>query len=375
MRLPDRDRPARPLDAHRADLLPEPERAVHVAHLVGERFGDLGVHELEQPRPLVDERHLDPERREHRRVLRPDDAGPDDRHRSRDLAHLEDPVGGDDGLPVDRHPLGNRRHGADRHDDVRRLRVDRLFGPLDAQRVRIEERGGSRQDANAIAPHLIADDLDLPLDDVVAAHHEVRHRDGLFEAVPRAVEPALLVAAQIEDRLAEGLRGDRPRVDADPADDLALLADRDPFAELRRLHRRPLPRRPRSDDEHVEFEHAGQCMRRRRGGSRGKTKYLLERFGAAAAGDRSVAGEAEAVLLEILLHFLLPGVDDSHPLDLVEARVVEPRPHVVQRGVILRQEVENRLRAHPADDTTREGKRNGAESERRCTSSARFQET
>src|SRR5256885_429329 len=108
------------------------------------------------------------------------------------------------------------------------------------------------------------------------------------------------------------------------------------------------------------------------GGGRikGKDNVSLERLRAAAAGDRPVAGEAEAVFLEVLLHFLLPGVDDSHPLDLVQARVVEPRPHVVERGVVFRQEMEDRLRAHPAHDTTRRAERNGERRDWRCTFSA-----
>src|SRR5437867_3904668 len=72
----------------------------------------------------------------------------------------------------------------------------------------------------------------------------------------------------------------------------------------------------------------------------------LDRFDAAATHQGTIAREAEAVLLEVLLHFLLPGVDDPHSFHLVEARVVQPRPHVVQGGVVLAQEMEYGLRAH-----------------------------
>ena len=119
------DGAARAFDVDVGDVLAEAQRAVHVAHGVRERLGDLAVHEVEEARPLVDERHLHAERREHRRVLDADDAGADDDHRAREELEAEDAVGIQDRLAV--HGDAGRRRGprARRDDDLVRLDLGR----------------------------------------------------------------------------------------------------------------------------------------------------------------------------------------------------------------------------------------------------------
>ena len=79
-----------------ADLLSEPEGHAALAHVEGQSVHDLGVDEREQARALVDERHPDPERREHARVLEADHTGADHGHRARQPVERDRVVAGDD---------------------------------------------------------------------------------------------------------------------------------------------------------------------------------------------------------------------------------------------------------------------------------------
>ena len=74
--------------------------------------------------------------------------------------------------------------------------------------------------------------------------------------VPAVQLVALGEAGQVEHRLAQGLRRDRPGVQADAADHLALLADPDPAPQLGALDRGALAGGAGPDDEEVEAHHA-----------------------------------------------------------------------------------------------------------------------
>ena len=89
MRLPDSScstarRGGPSLTSSFCDGLAEAELHVALSHLVNQLVDDLGVDELERSVALVDDRHLDAERREHRRVFDADDAGADHGERSRE---------------------------------------------------------------------------------------------------------------------------------------------------------------------------------------------------------------------------------------------------------------------------------------------------
>ena len=71
------------------------------------------------------------------------------------------------------------------------------------------------------------------------------------QAVAPAVDLALVEAGQVDDRLANRLRRDRARVDGDPAERARPLDERDSAAQLGRLDRRLLTRRPGADHEDV----------------------------------------------------------------------------------------------------------------------------
>ena len=72
------------------------ELDVPLSHLVNQLVDDLGVDELERPVAPVDDRDLDAERGEHRRVLDADHAGADDGERARKPLEAADLVARDD---------------------------------------------------------------------------------------------------------------------------------------------------------------------------------------------------------------------------------------------------------------------------------------
>src|SRR5439155_22614333 len=94
----------------------------------------------------------------------------------------------------------------------------------------------------------------LLLDHVSRPRREVRDRDLVLEAVVLPVDRALPDPGQVDDRLADRLRRDRPDVDAVPADDLAALDERDLLPELGRLDRSLLPSGPAADHEELVVE-------------------------------------------------------------------------------------------------------------------------
>ena len=182
----------RGLDGDVGDVLAEAERAVQLAQAVRERLGDLVVHEVEEARPLVDDRDLDAEGREHRGVLDADDAGADDDERTSGASSrarmpsesiivspsTATPGGGAGFVPV----------------AITILSASTSVVALPArhgQRVRRRERRGPGDERDPVPLHLGADDLDLALDDLVAAEEEVLHRDVVLHGVGRAVIPSL----------------------------------------------------------------------------------------------------------------------------------------------------------------------------------------
>src|SRR5262249_21759992 len=70
----------------RLDRLTEAKGDAESAQVVLQRLDDLLVDEIEYPRPLLDEGHLDAERSGHRRVLEANDAAPDNCERAWNLA-------------------------------------------------------------------------------------------------------------------------------------------------------------------------------------------------------------------------------------------------------------------------------------------------
>src|SRR5262249_4808783 len=130
--------------------------------------------------------------------------------------------------------------------------------------VRIDERRLRRENVDAVAHQLVPRDVDLVADHVIDPEQQIAHRDVLLDRVGGAVETALAVSRQPQRRLAQRLARDRSGVDADTADDGALLDDRHAFIELRRLDRGAMTGRTRTDDEQVVIvvRHEGSSVHR-----------------------------------------------------------------------------------------------------------------
>jgi hypothetical protein len=254
----------RPLVAlDRRHCLAEPEDDPHVAQVVLEPFGDLRVDEVEEPRALLDDGYLQAERREHRRVLDADDAGTDDEHRRRDVVEEEQTVGVEDRLVVELDGARAVRARSRGDDDLLGAQPPVLGAAAQDDGVRVDEAGGAGDDVNAIPRELVADDVDLALDDLPRPQRKILDRDLLLDAVALAVHGALTEPGEVHDRFAESLRRDRPAIDRD-APELATLDDGDAPAELGRLDGRLLASGPRADDQELVVEavvHGSKLLR------------------------------------------------------------------------------------------------------------------
>ena len=73
-------------------------------------------------------------------------------------------------------------------------------------------KGGFRGDQfDAVALELMADDVELMLDDMVRAIEQICHGDVLLDGIRRAVETVLAVSGKMQDRFAQGFAGDGAR--------------------------------------------------------------------------------------------------------------------------------------------------------------------
>ena len=142
------------------------------------------------------------------------------------VRQVEDFVGVENRFAVERNVVGPRRAGCRAPAGCARPSNDLPFaaaGDFDA--VRIDERRLAADDVHAVAGELVLNDLPFGLADL--AHHppQVVHRDFAFAAVAVFVHVAVAVAGEVQDRLADRLRGDRAGVQRDAAQQLALPFD------------------------------------------------------------------------------------------------------------------------------------------------------
>src|SRR5262249_60661049 len=98
------------------------------------------------------------------------------------------------------------------------------------------------------------DHFDFARDHALDAAEELRAGGPALQARPRQPIASSGDPRIHDDRLAQRLAGDRPRVDAHTAHAPTLLDDRGALAELGRLHGRPLTRGPAADTHEIEVE-------------------------------------------------------------------------------------------------------------------------
>ena len=218
--------------ANRYDAFAQSEYHAQRAGVVEQRLDDFAVAEFEQLRAAVDDGHLHAERGEHDGVFEADHAAADDDHRTRHVAEREDFVGVEDGLAVERDMARSRRPRAGGQEDVPAFE-DLWFaaaGNFDV--VRIDERRFAADDVDAVAGELVLEDLPLGLVDVADHQPQVVHRDFAFAAVGLFVDVAVAIAGEVQDRFANGLRGDRAGVERDAAQQFLLAVRRRPRASF-----------------------------------------------------------------------------------------------------------------------------------------------
>jgi hypothetical protein len=104
---------------------------------------------------------------------------------------------------------------------------------------------------DAVADQLRADNVLLLVNDVPGAGQKVSGRDVFLDAVTRPVQLALSHASQVDHRLAQCLRWDRPGVGTHTAKHLAMFDHRHRFTELGCGDRRLLSAGARTDDDEV----------------------------------------------------------------------------------------------------------------------------
>ena len=95
-------------------------------------------------------------------------------------------------------------------------------------RVRPGEARRAGQDGDPVAAELAADDVVLPADDVVRPGRQVTDGDLVLEPVALPVHLPLVKPGEVQHRLAQCLGRDRAGVEANAAEHVRPLDDRDP---------------------------------------------------------------------------------------------------------------------------------------------------
>jgi hypothetical protein len=164
--------------------LAEPEGDREVTQVVFERLDHFDVAELQHPLAPLHHRDLGAQRREHGRVLDPDDPRARDDHRPRDLLQLDDPVGIHDGALVELDALGPGGPGTGGdHDLLGRGRAQLAAAAVDLHCVRVGEVGGAGQHRDPVPGQLAADHVHLPADHVAGAGGQVGDGDLILDPV------------------------------------------------------------------------------------------------------------------------------------------------------------------------------------------------
>ncbi len=140
-----------------------------VAQMVGERFDDFVIGELEQARALLHQDHARTQNREHAGVFHADHAAAHHDEGLRDLRHLQNLVAVDDGRAVDGYGGRNGRLGAGGDDDIRRFEIGLAARVFHANVSGVEETGPRVENVHAVAGQLRLRHVDFRLDHLVDA--------------------------------------------------------------------------------------------------------------------------------------------------------------------------------------------------------------
>ena len=240
----------------RRNFFAQAERHPPFAQVVNEAFDYFRVHEVQQPRAHVDQRHADAKRRKHARILASDDARTDHRQRARQLVELHDVVARKDRGAIQRSPRIARRLGADRQHDGGRS--DPSLQPahfvFEKERVRIDKARGRGRQLDAVAQKLVAQYVDLVTHHRIDTDQQILKRYFFLDPVRFAVNGVFAIARQVEDGFAHRLAGNGSDVHTDAADDRLALDHDDALAQLGALDCRMMSGGTAADDSKVEIK-------------------------------------------------------------------------------------------------------------------------
>ena len=241
---------------HALHLFAQAQGHAGVAQVVAERLDDLLVGKLQQPVALFDQRDAHAEDGEHAGVFDADDAAADHDQRARQGLQAENLVAVDDGAAVDGHLGRGGRLGADGDDDAVGLQRGLGLRAFHVHLVRIDEAGNAMDHVDAVARELRLGHVHFGLDHRLDAEGQVGHGDLFLHPVVDAVDRAVVVAGEVQHRLAHGLGGDGAGVDADAADHRAGLHNGHPLVHLGCGHGGSLPGGPGANDDQVILDGA-----------------------------------------------------------------------------------------------------------------------
>ena len=239
------------VDTDARDFFAQPKCSSHLAQVVGKRFHDLAIDEIQHNRALIDQGDLGAHRGHERGVFEAHDARTHHDDFARKAANAREFVRIEDALAVEGN-IGAAR-GARAAGDQYVLAAQRHFigFALHFDRVRIGKLRHSLEHGDAVAPELRADHVRLAGDDALDAGREILNRNVSFPAVAAAVESLHGDSRKLKNGLADALARDRSRVHAHAAHHHRAVDDRDALAQLGGADGALLARRAAADDDQI----------------------------------------------------------------------------------------------------------------------------
>src|SRR5688572_29890697 len=152
-------------------LFSEAQDGALLVKVVGERVDDFRVDEGEQAAALVDDGHAHPKGGKDAGIFQTDHARAYNRQRARQVVELEQIVADKDPFPIKRDVVAFCGACSRGNDHVCRTDVAPAASIhiLQSDSIRIDERGFPRDKFDAVALELMADNIELMLDDMVRA--------------------------------------------------------------------------------------------------------------------------------------------------------------------------------------------------------------
>jgi hypothetical protein len=141
-------------------------------------------------------------------------------------------IGVEDPLAVNRDLRAVGRTCAAGQQDVLSAKQSRPVVAPDFDGMRVHEARVAFQGRHVIPAQLGLDDLNLSRHHCLSPKDQIRPGNAVFEHVSTPIERALPKTAEVKHGFPKGLAGDGPGVDANAADRMLAINDRDFLAQL-----------------------------------------------------------------------------------------------------------------------------------------------